>query len=353
MSTKDNGRGVDNAQPPDSAGVSRRPRALLAMGASVRDELFSAEDVRRLDLLVDIDAGVAVQDFSTVRDLASVEVLVTGWGCPPVDADVLRRAPHLRAIVHVGGTVKHHVTDACWERGIVVSSAVEENAVPVAEYTLAAILFAQKRVIETSRLYSEHRESRSWASSFVSLGNYRRVVGIVGASRIGRRVIELLAPFDIEILLSDPYVSRTEAERLGVRLVELDELLATSDTVSLHAPSLPETRRLLDGRRLGLMRDGAILINTARGAIVDGDALTRELVSRRLHAVIDVTEPEPLPADSPLYDLPNVLLTPHIAGSVGDELRRLVDHTIDELDRWTRGIPFASPVRRDLLSTSA
>ncbi|MBP2356153.1 phosphoglycerate dehydrogenase-like enzyme [Kribbella aluminosa] len=323
------------------------------MGRTVRDELFGPDDVRRLNSLVNLRPGHAVQDFATVPDLGMVEVLVTGWGCPPVDAGVLRRAPRLRAIVHTGGSVKHHVTDACWEQGIVVSSAVEANAVPVAEYTLAAILFGQKRVIETSRRYCELRESRSWASSYAGFGNYRRVVGIVGASRIGRRVIELLAPFDLEVQLADPYVDREDADRLGVRLVELDELLAASDTVSLHVPSLPETRHLLNDRRLALMRDGATLINTARGAVVDGAALTRELISRRLHAVIDVTEPEPLPADSPLYDLPNVLLTPHIAGSLGNELRRLVDHSLDELERWTQGNPFASPVRRELLSTSA
>lgn len=330
-----------------------RTRALLAMSATVADELITPGAARRLTALADVDPSVVVEDFASVIGLADVEVLITGWGCPTIDADVLSRAPRLRAIIHTGGSVKHHVTQECWDRGIAVSSAVEQNAIPVAEYTLAAILFSQKRILEVSRRYRDGRRQESWASAFPSMGNYRRVVGIVGASRVGRRVIELLGPFDVEILLADPSVDEVEASRLGATLVELDDLVRACDTVSLHAPSLPETARLLDRRRLALMRDGAVLINTARGALVDEAALTEELTSGRLHAVIDVTEDEVLAADSPLYDLPNVLLTPHLAGSMGDELTRLVDHALDELERWCAGRPFASPVDRDRLGTSA
>lgn len=323
------------------------------MSPTVWQEFLSPEVAERLTTIADVDPSTAVQDFASVTDLADVEVLVTGWGCPSIDAEVLRRSPRLRAIIHTGGSVKHHVTHECWDRGIVVSSAVEENALPVAEFTLAAILFSQKRILEVSHHYRESRSRQPWASAYPSMGNYRRVVGVVGASRIGRRVIELLRPFDVDVLLADPYVSEADAARLGVRLVDLDELVSTSDTVSLHAPSLPETARLIDRRRLASMRKGAVLINTARGALVDEAALTEELVSGRLHAVLDVTDDDILDPDSPLYDLPNVLLTPHIAGSVGDELTRLVDHAVDELQRWIEGKPFMTPVDQDQLGTSA
>jgi phosphoglycerate dehydrogenase-like enzyme len=126
--------------------------------------------------------------------------------------------------------------------------------------------------------------------------------------------------------------------------VELDELLAASDVVSLHAPSLPSTRHMLDARRLALLGDGATLINTARGALIDHDALVVELLTGRIDAVIDVTEPEVLPPDSPLYDLPNVVLTPHIAGALGVEIRRLGDSAVDEIERYAAGEPFAHPV---------
>jgi phosphoglycerate dehydrogenase-like enzyme len=279
--------------------------------------------------------------------LERAEVLLTAWGCPPLDESVLARAPRLRAVVHAAGTVKNHVTEACFARGLRVSSAAAANALPVAEYTLAAILFANKRVFQLQRRYRELRAFRLWSQEAPGLGNFRKRVGIVGASRIGRRVIELLRPFDLEVSLHDPTLDPAAARALGAEPLELDELLARSDVVSLHAPSLPGTRHLLDARRLALLRDGATLVNTARGALVDARALEAELVSGRIAAVIDTTEPEILPADSPLYDLPNVFLTPHVAGAMGAETERLVDLALDEIERLVRGEPLAHEVRRE------
>ncbi|MFC7487076.1 hydroxyacid dehydrogenase [Knoellia sp. CPCC 206453] len=333
--------------------MSRRPTILVAMSRATWTDLYTPEVAHRLTALADVDPSVVVEDFDRVPDLTDVEVLLTGWGCPPVDASVLDRAPNLKAIVHTAGSVKHHVTQACWDRGIVVSSAVEENALPVAEYTLAAILFSQKRVIEVSHAYRAIRGQVAWAAAYPSMGNYRRTVGIVGASRIGRRVIELLKPFDVEVVLADPTIDDAEAQSLGATLVELDQLMTVADTVSLHAPSIPETAGMIDRQRLSLMPDGAVFINTARGALVDEAALTDELVSGRLHGVLDVTEDDVLASDSPLWDLPNVLLTPHLAGSMGDELARLVDHALDELERWSAGQRFAAPVDPDRLGSSA
>ncbi|MDP9862222.1 MULTISPECIES: hydroxyacid dehydrogenase [Streptosporangium] len=336
--------------------MSRRPRAAIAMSADVAARLLDGPVRRRLAELAEVDASLVVTDFTAPEArsaLAGAEVLYTCWGCPPLTAEVLAGAPRLRAVVHAAGSVKHHITDACWERGLRVSSAAIANALPVAEFTLAAILFAGKRVLEIAHLYRRDRAAHDWDRRFPGFGNYRRTVGIVGASTIGRRVIELLRPFDLDVLVSDPYLDAAGAARLGVRSVELDELVAGSDVVSLHAPDLPSTRHMIDGRRLALMRDGATLINTARGALVDQAALTGELLSGRLHAVIDVTEPEVPPASSPLYDLPNVLLTPHIAGSLGGELRRMADVALDELERYAHGLPFRYGVAPEALTRSA
>jgi phosphoglycerate dehydrogenase-like enzyme len=272
-----------------------------------------------------------------VGELQGAEIALSGWGCPPIDADVLRRAPALRAIVHAAGGVKGHVTDACWERGLAVSTAAGANAEPVAEYTLARILLANKAADRMGRAYRERRAPIDLITEFPAVGNLGKTVGIIGASRIGRRVIELLAPFELRVLVYDPYVAGS---------VSLDELLASSDVVSLHAPSLPSTRHMLDARRLALLRDGATLVNTARCALIDQDALVAELVSGRIDAVIDVTEPEVLPADSPLYDLPNVVLTPHIAGALGVEVQRLGESAVAEIERYARGEPFLHPVTR-------
>ncbi|MEV6033860.1 hydroxyacid dehydrogenase [Nonomuraea sp. NPDC052116] len=329
-----------------------RPKTLLAMGRPVAARLFTGEVRDRLVGIADVDPGLVAEDFAdpaVAEALAGAEVLYTSWWCPPVTADVLARAPRLRAIVHAAGTVKHHVTEACWERGIVVSSAAAANAEPVAEFTLASILFANKRVLDIAALYRERRARIDVDGRFPGFGNYRRTVGIVGASRIGRRVIELLRPFELDVLVADPYLT----EDLGVPHVGLDELIERCDVVSLHAPSLPETRHLIDAARLARMRDGATLINTARGALVDQDALVAELASGRLYAVIDVTEPDPLPADSPLFDLPNVLLTPHIAGSLGGELSRLAHQALDELSRYAQGLPFRYGVEAGSLAISA
>jgi phosphoglycerate dehydrogenase-like enzyme len=319
-------------------------------------ELFTAAHFARLDAVGDVpdrEPLTVFGDERAARLLADADVLLTGWGCPPLDGAMLAAAPRLRAVVHAAGTVKLHLTDACWERGLLVSSAAAANAVPVAEYTLAAILLANKRAFRLQRRYQELREFRLWPAEAPGLGNYGKVVGLIGASQVGRRVLDLLRPFDFTVLLHDPYVSPAEAAALGARSMALDALLAASDVVSLHAPALPETHQLLDRRRLALLRDGAVLINTARGWLVDGDALTAELVSGRIDAVLDTTEPEILPADSPLYDLPNVFLTPHIAGALGRETQRLGAHAVAEIERYARGEPFRYPVTREELARLA
>ncbi|MFD3696301.1 hydroxyacid dehydrogenase [Streptomyces sp. NPDC058646] len=335
----------------------RRPRILLSMAPALGPRLLDGPTARRLHDVAEVDLDLIADDFTgpgVARALAEAEVLLTFWGAPALDARVLAAAPRLKAVVHAAGSVKWLVTDACWDRGVLVSTAARANSLPVAEYTVAMVLLSNKRVLQLREEYRSVRgRQHDWHQRYAHAGNYHRTVGIVGASRIGRRVIELLRPYDLGLVLHDPYVSEAEAAGLGARRVGLDELCATSDVVSLHAPELPETRSMMDRRRLALMRDGATLINTARGSLVDAAAVTQELVSGRLHAVIDVTEPEVLPADSPLYDLPNVLLTPHIAGSLGNELHRMGGSAVEEIARYAAGLPFVHGVRREELRRTA
>jgi phosphoglycerate dehydrogenase-like enzyme len=207
--------------------------------------------------------------------------------------------------------------------------------------------------LRAARDYGARRARIDALAEYPDIGNRARTVGLVGASRVGRRVIELLRPFELRVVVADPFLDDAEAARLGVERRELDELLAEAHVVSLHAPALPATRHMIDRRRLALMRDGAVLINTARGALVDHDALTDVLRSGRIAAVLDVTEPEPLPPDSPLFSLPNVVLTPHIAGALGTEVTRLGDAAIDELSRYAAGLPFEHPLRAEDLDRVA
>ncbi|WP_181802079.1 hydroxyacid dehydrogenase [Streptomyces shenzhenensis] len=337
--------------------AQRLPVVALAMAADLPCRLFGPDPAAAFaPLAARPPAAEPVTDFRVpgLRHLLhDVEVLVTGWECPPLGPEELRLMPALRAVVHAAGTVKPLMHDAWWERGLRVSSAAAANALPVAEFTLATILLAGKQVGIAQRDYRHRRTFINTRDSYPDSGNYGRTVGLLGASAIGRRVADLLRPFDLEVLISDPYLDEAEALALGGRKADFDELLRRCDVVSLHAPVTSETVGILDRRRLALMRDGATLINTARGALVDYEALTEELVAGRLHAVLDTTDPEPLPPVSPLFDLPNVLLTPHIAGSVGNEIRRLGDTALAELGRYARGEHFAHPVSPDTLAISA
>ncbi|WP_203568547.1 hydroxyacid dehydrogenase [Aestuariimicrobium ganziense] len=302
-------------------------RVRFAMTPRFTDQLFRPEMLAPLDL-ARVEPEQVVRSWDEVGDdeLAEVEVVVTGWGAPRIDADVLRRMPRLRGICHSAGTVRAIIYPVVYERGVRVTTAAAANAVPVGEFALAMIILACKQVF---RANVEYRPGHSvdHHRDFSTSGTYRRRVGLVGASTIGRLVIEHLhRSTDLEVWVADPYLTAEEAGRLGVTKVELDELLAGCDVVSLHAPLLDSTRGMITARELALLPDGATFINTARGGLVDHAALESELVSGRIWAVIDTTDPfEPLPDDSVLYGLPNVFLTPHIAGSQGNELARMGD----------------------------
>jgi len=333
-----------------------RPITILAMAPALTPDLFTPAHHARLATLAHLPDPQPLTRFDDERAaplLARAEILLTGWGSPRIDAAVLARAPRLAAIIHAAGTVKGHVDPLCFERGVRVSSAAAANAIPVAEFTLAAILLAGKRAFRLQRRYAEVRNYRLWWNEVPPIGNYRKVVGIVGASRIGRLVMQQLRHFEFSVLVADPYLSAEEAAKLGAEKTEMDDLLRRADVVSLHAPSLPETHHLLDARRLALLRDGAVLVNTARGALVDGDALRAELVAGRIDAVIDTTDPEILAADSPLYDLPNVFLTPHIAGAMGSETQRMATLALDEIERFAKGEPLAHEIRLEDLARIA
>ncbi|GAB3542232.1 hydroxyacid dehydrogenase [Arthrobacter tecti] len=312
----------------------------FSMGEDVFARIFPPRRRAHLGPSLPVLADEPLTTFSSpLADavLPEVEVLITGWGAPMVDDAVLDRAPNLRYVIHAGGSVKHHLDAACWARGIEVSTAATANAIPVAEYTVAAILMANKKVLQLNAALKSTRGHINPDAMFPEMGNFEKRVGLVGASRIGRHVIELLKPFALEVVVADPYLDADAARDLGVTLMELDELASTSDVISLHAPSLPSTHNLISERVIGLMKPGATFINTARGELVDQDALIRRLCKQDLYAILDVTTPWDLPADNQLYDLPNVLLTPHAAGSLGTELQRLAVTAIEEANRVAGG----------------
>nr|WP_314260983.1 hydroxyacid dehydrogenase [uncultured Devosia sp.] len=317
------------------------PKLAFAMLADRTRHVFDSQALARLARSCDVVRAAPLEEFSSPearKVLAEIDILVTGWGCPVVSAEVVRAAPNLKLIAHAAGTVKYTLDAAVYEAGIRVTHAADANAVPVAEFTLASIIYANKRVFE---LRDRYRSDPSRISAYglmdEPIGNYHRTVGLVGASRIGRKVAKLLESFDYTVLLSDPFVQKGDPVLAQAELVDLDTLMARSDVVSVHAPSLPTTIGMIGARQFKLMRDGASFINTARGALVDEAALIAELQTGRIHAVIDVTDPEIPEASSPLYSLPNVFLTPHVAGAVGTERLRLGEMAVKEIERFVAG----------------
>lgn len=325
---------------------------------------FGPEELALLHEIADVPEPVHLTELDSPQArarIADAEVIISSWGCPTLDADRLAAAPHLRAVFHAAGTVRGVVSDPLWDRGILVTSAAEENAVPVAEFTLAAIIFAGKKVpflsAQARKLTAEaHSGERNWfgqRDEWGAMSNLGQTVGIIGYSKIGRQVVALLRPFEMTVLVYDPFADEAAVAAAGATLVGLDELLARSDIVSVHAPELPSTYRMLDADQLALMQDHATLINTARGSLVNTEALAAECVSGRLNAMLDVTDPEPLPVDSPLLDLPNVMVTPHVAGSLGTETRRMSRRALTELRRYAQGLPPEQAVTRADLAVMA
>jgi phosphoglycerate dehydrogenase-like enzyme len=337
--------------------MTRKPKALLLMNRGTLADQFDASRMNRLGQLVQLEDPAwteSLDEPGLAGRLAEVEILITSWGVPRLDAARLDSMPLLRAVFHCAGTVRSFVSDELWERGILVTNGADANAIPVAEFTFASIVLAGKKAQVLANDARTGREDWSYASARGELGNIGRTIGVVGFSRIGRRVVKLVQQLqDVTCLVADPYADATAVAAAGGKLVGMDQLLSESDIVSIHAPALPQTRHMIGAPQLALLRDNATLINTARGSLVDTAALESACSSGRIHAILDVTEPEPLPAGSVLYDLPNVVLTPHIAGSLGTETRRMSDTALDELERYLAGKDLLAEVSAEDLSVSA
>ena len=276
--------------------------------------------------------------------LRGVDVLLSGWGGPRLDAELLAHADRLRAFFYGAGTIKALMSDAAWDRGLLVTSAFAANAVPVAEFTLAQIILCLKNVWRTASVSRFPPATPRPAPA----GCFRSTVGLLSLGAIGRLVAEKLRDsLDVRVLAHDPFADPSAAAALNVELVDLQTLFAACDVVSVHTPWLPETEGLVTGELLASMRPGASFVNTARGAVVDEPAMARVLQARPdLLAVLDVTHPEPPAADSPLRTLANVVLTPHVAGSLGAECRRMGAFVADEVERFAAGRPPRWPVTR-------
>lgn len=324
---------------------------LYVMDLDRFDEVYGGAERAALEEHLRIAAPPLAPADLTPALLAGVDVMVTSWGGPRLTAALLDAAPNLALVLYGAGSVRPVVTPESFARGVRITSAAAANAIPVAEFAMAQIVVALKH---GWRYVLSSRAARATAPRLAEPGANGSVVGLVALGAAGRATARLLARHDVVVQASDPYADPVAAEELGVRLVGLDELFATSDVVSLHAPLLPATRHMVGTRLLESMKPDATLVNTARGGLVDEDALV-DVLRRRpdLFAALDVTDPEPPMASSPLFTLPNVVVTPHLAGSLGRERRRHGRLMADELARYCAGEPLRHEVTEVGLERSA
>lgn len=322
-----------------------KPKAIYVLDSASYELIYGPQERDDIARLVDVYAPP--QTRASVADnpevLADAEIIFSGWGAPVMDATFLASAPNLRAVFYGAGSVRGFVTDELWDRDVAVTSAYAANAVPVAEYTLGVILLGLKMF--WSRIVTSPESARDVPPDLPGgLGT----VGIISLGMVGQLVCSHLRHFDIRALAYDPYVSPDVARELGVGLVPLETIFRESDVVSLHTPWLPETEGMITREHFAAMKLGSTFINTARGAVVNERDMAEVLRERPdMQVILDVTYPEPPEADSPLYTLPNVVLTPHMAGSQGLECRRMGRYMVDELRRYLAGEPLQWRITRE------
>lgn len=316
-----------------------KPMVGILLDKKMKKQVMTNREMTRLrNFAVVQSEEVSVLSPAAVKKIIrNTEGIITGWGTPQLTKEMLDQAPDLRIIAHSAGSIRPIVNDEVWRRKIIVTTAAPSIGIGVAEFTLGLIITGLKRISQ----FNQITRLGGWgnAKEKVKIREFydTTTIGIVGAGFVGRHLIELLKNFAVRILLYDPYVSGTKAAELGAKKVSLEKLMETSDAVSLHAPSIPATRHMLNRKNLKLMKSGSLLVNTARGSLIDEKALIKILKTGKIFACLDVTDPEPPDANSPFRKLENVLLTPHIAGAVTDNIYRQGHYAVTELERFFLG----------------
>lgn len=345
-----------------------KKKALFILDENSLGKIYDQIEIDRVNSLVDVYSSNLCNEqiAKNPKILESCNIILSGWGGPSINKWFLDNAPNLEAVFYGAGSIRSIVTSEFWKRQIIITSSWAANAVPVAEYTLAQIILCLKNTYKLNKIYTKYYPMRAneITDSQIAFkemyenrkvfGAYKSVVGIISLGMIGRIVCKLLKNLDVTVLAYDPYIQKEEADSIGIELVDMDYLFANSHVVSLHAPWLPETEKMIKGRHFERMMKGAFFINTARGALVDEEEMIETLIKRSdLTAILDVTYPEPPSNDSQLFKLENVFLTPHIAGSMDDECRRMGRYAVDEMARYLKGEELQYRISEEQFKTMA
>ncbi len=316
-------------------------RILIGMYRHMFSKIFDPSDIARLEGKAQIipehpyeNLPEKITENWIKQNISQADILITGWGTPaPLTTDILDEAKNLKLVVHSAGSVKHLINEDFFRRGLRICNTRNALARGVAETTFALVIASLKLFFPCS----DQTKLGNWRVPEITdniLEPYKITVGVIAMSEVGKYLLKLLEPFEIKKLVYDPYADEKLAAEFGAEKVRLDELLKLSDAIAVCAPSTPETRHMLSNQQFEIMKPHARIINTSRGAIIDESALIENLRKGRFYAILDVTDPEPPAQDSPLRQLPNCHLLPHIAGHVNNGCKRQGQLAVDEIIKF-------------------
>lgn len=314
-------------------------RARIRARADFSDEIYSSKDL---------------DDPALAGLFARTRVIFSSWGMPALtEKQIEAHFPNLEAVYYAAGTVQYFARPFL-KRGVRVFSAWAANGVPVVEFTVAQIVLAGKGYFQSLRRYRERDRKAAFAYTMSLPCNYNIRVGILGAGVIGREVMARLKAYQYEVLAYDPYVSDEVLSSLGAKRASLEEIFSTCQIISNHVANLPATVGMIDGKLLHSMLPNAAFINTGRGAqVVESELIAALKACPDRTALLDVTWPEPPEEGSDFYTLPNVFLTPHIAGSQNNEWARMALYMVEEFERTEDHLPVRYEVTEKMLETMA
>lgn len=330
----------------------------VAFIGNSKDSIYNVYGAERLAGISGVEVFPKIitgENFdSLVGELQHVEAFFTTWGMPGLNEGQIAQLPNLKIIFYGAGSIRGFAVPF-FKRNIRIVSAWQINGLAVAEFTFAHLLLAGKGFLRSCRLCTSGWEHRGAAWAAVADGNYKTTVALLGAGTIGRRVLQMIkAETTLKVLLYDPYVTAEAAQALGARKATLEECFQKAQVVSNHVPNLPATIGMIRGEHIRLLPHNGTFINTGRGATVDESSLIAALRERTdITAVLDVTEPEPPVAGSPFYELPNVFLTPHIAGTMHSEWRQMGDFMLEEFDNWRQGKEMRAEITEQMMEKMA
>lgn len=335
---------------------TNRPTVAILLTPEMREQLIPpAAEARLAEAATVLAPGPdELEPDALGRLVGGASAAITGWGTPTLDAALLGAHPDLRLVAHAAGSVRKLVPlEEIGAGRIEVTHAAIHIGEAVAEFVMAQTFTFLRQPVALDEGMARREPSLPLRSRLLGRLLGDQAVGLVGAGYIGRMLIRQFQAFDARVAVYDPYMRAEQAVELRVSLVDLDTLLADSDIVSLHVPSLPETHHMIGAAELAHIKDGALLINTARGAIVDEAALIAELGKKRFTAALDVYESEPLPDDSPLRDMDNAILSPHAAGHTHETYHRQGASAVEEVLRFLKDEPRRHRVTTAMLATMA